>query len=169
MIKPLYPGNLNGHDERGGGSTCLGPGGEREFLAVVGDDQAQEKDGDDVEEEDSQECEADGLWHAQSWVLGLADGDAYKFSAGEGVHRGNHRAPQAKQFPLGAVDLVLREGPRLRPVSEPRAVSGRPTADREYEQEDYNADHDEHLQRRQPELELPKGLDADAIYDENQD
>lgn len=79
MVKPLYPGDLDGHDERRGGSTCLGPRGERELLAVIGDDQPQEKDGDDVEEEDAEEGEADGLGHAQSWVLGLAHGDAYKF------------------------------------------------------------------------------------------
>lgn len=79
---------MDGYDERRGrGTVCGYFGGENEVFAVIGDDHAEEEDGEDVEEEDAEESELNGTGNGFAWVLSFANGDANEFSTCEIVSR----------------------------------------------------------------------------------
>lgn len=140
MVQTVDLRNLDRHHEWRRGSACGGLGGEGEVLAVVGNDHSKNQDGENVEEEDAVECHLDCLWHHDSGVLSLANGDSYKFGPGERVQtkrkgqpvappktvreplRRNHAAPDADEFAEAAGCLVLDESTRVVPVTKACAV-----------------------------------------------
>ena len=76
----------DGDDEGRGRGAGGGFSGEDEAFGVVGDEGADEEDGEDVEDDDAPEGQLDGAGDDFARVLGFADGDADEFGAevGEG-------------------------------------------------------------------------------------
>jgi hypothetical protein len=66
---------LHCDNEGGGSGRALGLGGEGQILGVVGDQHADEKNTEDVEDDDSPEGKLDGLGDGLAGVLGLSDGN----------------------------------------------------------------------------------------------
>lgn len=76
----LDVGEIGSDDKGRGGSTGGLFGGKGKLIRVVGDEHADEEDGEAVEEEDSVKGELDGAGDRLAGVLGLGDGDTDKLS-----------------------------------------------------------------------------------------
>lgn len=84
-------GIVDGDDERRSGGISAGATIE-EKLIVVGDEQTDERERDDVEEGDTPENLLDGRRERLARVCGLSGSETDKFSTGEGEGRGHEDA-----------------------------------------------------------------------------
>lgn len=169
MVKAFDLCDLDGHDKRRRSGTSLRTRSKSKVLAIIGNNESQQKDRDHIEEDDAEEGKANGFRHAQSRILGLANGDTHELGTREGVHSCDHRAPYTKQPALVTIDLVFRKCSRIGPVPEPRAITGRAATNCKNEEQENDTNHYQHLQGRQPKFELAESLNADTVDSEDED
>lgn len=144
-------GNVGGDDEWTGRGcrTVLGRVvGELELVGVVRDDHADEQDAKAVEEEDTVECEADGLGDGTARVLRLASCHTDKLSTQVGKGGVDHDRPEAQEASERAsrIRFELGKCARVLPVTEPDGVASRATAAGDDEREEDDADNDNDLE-----------------------
>lgn len=113
---------LDGDDEgtRGGAGGRLGS--VHEFLGVVGDEHAEEEDGEDVEEDDTVECQLNCAGDSLSRVLGLADSHTDELGAEIGEGCADEGRPETEEAASVAGVHVGSEGAGALPVAETFAV-----------------------------------------------
>lgn len=96
----LDAGKFDGKHKRRGGGTGPGTVGEGKIRRVVGNEHAQEKDGQAVEEQDAVEGELDRTGDGLAGVLCLADGDTNQLRTEIGEDGVDQRSPEAEEFAL---------------------------------------------------------------------
>ncbi|KFH40351.1 hypothetical protein ACRE_089840 [Hapsidospora chrysogenum ATCC 11550] len=94
----LDSGQLGGDDERRGAGASVLLVGEGEFVRVVGNDEADEEDAQDVEEEDAVEGELDGLGDTAPGVLCLPGRHTDELRAEECESSIDHDAPETHKL-----------------------------------------------------------------------
>ena len=92
-VEALDPGVGDGDDE--GGGVRVGGVGADEPWVCVGHEQADEDEGDDVEEADAPEDLLDGCGQGFARVGGLGGGESDELRAGEGKGRGHEDGAEA--------------------------------------------------------------------------
>jgi hypothetical protein len=125
-----------------GRSRCLGTGlvdSECKFGGVVGNEHAQEENGEAVEEEDSVEGELDGARNRLAGVLCLSDSDTDQFRTEIGEDSVDEGAPETVEFACRAGAFVRLERSRVLVVLESSRVAGT-GANCKQEGEDNHAD-----------------------------
>lgn len=122
---------LDGDNEGTRGGTGVRLGSVHELLGVVGDEHAEEEDGEDIEEDDTVECQLNRAGDSLSRVLGLADGHTDELGAEIGEGCADEGGPETKEATSVASVHVGFEGAGALPVAETFAVVVGATAEDE--------------------------------------
>lgn len=168
--KGLDAGSLDGDDEWGSSSrSTLGSGGDGglEIWVVVWQDHSEEEDQDDVEEEDTVEGKANGLWNDLAWILSLTDGDTDQLNTEVGEDGSGQSSPESEEATSRSGGDVLLERSWVLPVAEALWILVWSTSACKDERNHDKSENDEDLEGGQPEFELSKELDTEVVDGDN--
>ncbi|GKT46287.1 uncharacterized protein ColSpa_06468 [Colletotrichum spaethianum] len=160
---------LGSDDERRSGGTGLGLVGESEVRGVVGNQHADEKNTQAVEEQDTVEGQLDRTGDGLAGVLGFGDSDTDKLSAQVGEGGVDHARPETEETARIASVDVLPEGTEgilaevHNSLAEAFAVVVGTTAKGQDEREEDDANDGDDLEAGKPELKLAEELDAKVV------
>ncbi len=168
-----------GQDE--GRSTCIAAAVEQARV-VVGNNETNHEDGENVEEENTPEDTLDGLGNVLAGVLDLTDSDTDDLSSSKGKGRLDENVPEGEETAKSTADTASRlasdgvgspeelsHRSGVFPVAEAKAVTARTSAKVDDERgNDENNDGD-NLDEAEPELGLTVVLDAEEVDTDDED
>ena len=163
----LDTGQGGGDDKGRGVGTSLLRVGKGQLRLVVGHNHSDKEDAADVEDEDTEEGELDGLGDSASGVLCLARRHTNKL--GTQVSKGgvDHDGPEGDELgqSLGGDALARSKGTGFVPVLETGGLAIGAAAGSNDDAEQDDAENNDDLGRGQPELKLAKELDTTEVVD----
>lgn len=110
VVQGVDASDLDGNDEGRGGSVGSSGVGEDKLWGVVGHAHANQQNREDVEDEDTEEGQANGTRDRLARVLGLSDRHSDQLGSQEGKRGRDHGGPEAEELASVSSSDVGLEG-----------------------------------------------------------